>query len=113
MLDDMLCIYECEDAVQAHVLLHEIVGKECLGNWCRVGETSCLDHHPIQRFVVLLCILDQLFEPDNEITSDSTANATIVHLDNVFFFCEGTPLDKAIVDAYFTELILDHCNSLS
>ena len=83
LLDDVGCVHQRQDAIQAHVLLDEVVCEEGLRHRGWVCETCGLDQHAIQDLACLLRSLDQLLYTCNEVAANRAADAAIVHLHDV------------------------------
>mmetsp|Transcript_171503 Transcript_171503/g.549705 ORF Transcript_171503/g.549705 Transcript_171503/m.549705 type:complete len:239 (+) Transcript_171503:381-1097(+) len=83
MFQAVLGIHDGEDAVQHHVVLHELVREEGLGHRRRVGQARRLDDDAVERLALASGLPVELLQARNEVAPDCAADAPIVHLDDV------------------------------
>mmetsp|Transcript_852 Transcript_852/g.1667 ORF Transcript_852/g.1667 Transcript_852/m.1667 type:complete len:233 (-) Transcript_852:508-1206(-) len=111
--DDMFGIYQGENAVQLHVCLSKVIRIESLSHGSRICQASGLNDDGVQRFSLAGCLLMQLFQASNEVSSHCAANAAIVHLDDVLLCDTSACVKQGIIDANLSKFILYHSNSLA
>mmetsp|Transcript_23637 Transcript_23637/g.53847 ORF Transcript_23637/g.53847 Transcript_23637/m.53847 type:complete len:250 (-) Transcript_23637:12-761(-) len=104
MLHDVFGVHHCDNAVKLVHALNVLIHEEGLCNRSRIGKACSFDDDCIKLGHLLVQSLQRL----HQITSHSTANAPIHHLDDLF---TGVLLlgNNLVVHTYRTKLILNDC----
>mmetsp|Transcript_10131 Transcript_10131/g.30018 ORF Transcript_10131/g.30018 Transcript_10131/m.30018 type:complete len:243 (-) Transcript_10131:349-1077(-) len=107
VLHAMLGVDDRQDAVEGHVALHKVVGKESLRDRRWISKACRLDDDAIQRFTLAGCLLVELLQASDEVTPHGAADTAVVHLDDVLLRDAAPGAQQSVVNADLPELILD------
>ena len=101
VLDDVLCIDNCDDSIQIVLARHSFRSKEGLGYRSWVSEPRSLDNDSIQILYSVVHVVKNF----RQVTTNSTANASVHDFNDAFF---GT-LDKDVfVDTNIAKFVFDN-----
>src|SRR5258707_3759925 len=93
------------DSVQHEFLAHPFIYEKSLRDGAGIGEPGGLQHDAIE----LVSTRDQITENADQVAAHGAADASVIHLENLFFGIDH----QFLVDADFTELILDDGDALT
>ena len=77
----MFSVNNCDDCIKTQLSANFFIHKERLSDWCRISKSRRLDQYVIE----LVFSLHECSENANEISTNSAADAAIVHFENLFF----------------------------
>ena len=105
MFPDVFGIDHRDNPIQHQFFLHIIIHVKGLGDGTGVGHAGGLDHNVIE----LIAALHQMTENADQITPNGAADASVVHLEDLFFGAN----DQIVINADLAELIFDHRDLLA
>jgi ADP-dependent NAD(P)H-hydrate dehydratase / NAD(P)H-hydrate epimerase len=96
-------IDKCDDGVKQITLIDFFVGEERLRDGRGIGHAGRLDHHALEFKFAFRATLVEAVQNANQIAAHGATNATVVHLDDLFF---GVGQD-VVINALFAEFVFD------
>jgi hypothetical protein len=105
VLPDVLGVHHGDDAVQPELALHLVVDEEGLGHRAGVGHARGFDEDVVE----LVPAFHQVAEDADQVAAPGAADATVVHLEDLFLGAD----DQLLVDADLAELVLDDGDALA
>jgi hypothetical protein len=84
-----------------------VIHEKGLRHWARVSDTSRFNHNTIKTNFLIFALLPKRIQSLNEIATNRAANATIAHLDDVFFVILN---QNIVINILLAKLVLNHSN---
>ncbi len=98
-------IHHRDDSIQREFLAHSLIDEKSLRDRPGVGEAGGLQHDAIE----FVPAGDQIAQDANQVAAHGAADASVVHLEDLFFGVDH----EFLIDADLAELVLDDGDALT